>query len=113
MNVARKYKNTFDYSDMHRNSDMAIESIYKIENGLLRRTPTIPKWKGYFMAHDGKWYFAYRIENDTIYIEDVCHSQNMHESKEYKLLQMFESMEILKSINHNQRKNMELALLLS
>lgn len=26
MNVARKYKNTFDYSDMHRNSDMAIES---------------------------------------------------------------------------------------
>lgn len=49
------------------------------------RTPTIPKWKGYFMAHEGKWYFAYRIENDTIYIEDVCHSQNMHESKEYKI----------------------------
>ena len=67
-NVAKKYKHT--YSE---------EMIYKIENGLLKRKPTISRWNGLFMANAGKWYFAYRIEGDTIYVEDACHAQNMHE----------------------------------
>ena len=33
-------------------------------------------------SRDRKWYFAYRVEGDTIYVEDACHAQNMHESKE-------------------------------
>ncbi len=32
------------------------------------------------MANTDKWYFAYRIEGETIYVEDACHAQNMHES---------------------------------
>lgn len=29
---------------------------------------------------DKKWNFAYRIVDNTIYVEDACHAQNMHES---------------------------------
>ena len=35
------------------------------------------------MANTKKWYFTYRIDGDTIYVEDACHAQNMHESIEY------------------------------
>ena len=28
-----------------------------------------------------KWYFAYTIDGDTIFIEDACHAQNMHEEE--------------------------------
>ena len=66
---------------LHTNVDNAFNSIYKIENGLLRRKPTISKWNGMYMANAGKWYFAYRIDDDTIYVEDACHAQNMHEAQ--------------------------------
>ncbi len=78
-NVAKKYKHTYSKQMLHTNVDNALNSIYKIENGLLRRKPTISRWNGLFMTNAGKWYFAYRIEGDTIYVEDVCHAQNMHE----------------------------------
>ena len=81
-NVAKKYKHTYSEKLMHKNMDDAYSAIYQIENGLLRRQPTISRWSGLFMAtsKDRKWYFAYRIERDTIYVEDACHAQNMHES---------------------------------
>ena len=81
-NVAKKYKHTYSLQQMYQNIDNAINSIYQIENGLLRRQPTISRWNGLFMAtsRDRKWYIAYRIEGDTIYVEDACHAQNMHES---------------------------------
>lgn len=79
-NVAKKYKHTYSENAMHINIDNAVNSIYKIENGLLRRKPTISRWSGLFMANAGKWYFAYKIEGDTIYVEDACHTQNMHEA---------------------------------
>lgn len=44
-----------------------------------RRTPTISRWKNYYMAKAGKWYFAYIVEDDTIIVVDACHAQNMHE----------------------------------
>ena len=37
------------------------------------------EWKGYNMANTDKWYFAYRIDGDTITVVDACHAQNMHE----------------------------------
>ncbi len=79
INVARKYSHTYSFELMEKNVNSAYSSIYKIENGLLRRKPTISRWNGLFMANAGKWYFAYRIEGDTIYVEDACHAQNMHE----------------------------------
>lgn len=80
-NVAKKYKHTYSYEDLEADYKSACHSIYKIENGLLRRKPTISRWKGLFMANTKKWYYAYRIEGDTIYVEDACHAQNMHEER--------------------------------
>ena len=99
-NVAKKYSNTYDYADMHRDIDNAIDSIIKIENGLLRRTPTINRWNGYHMANTDKWYFAYRIDGNTIYVEDACHAQNMHEaiahSELKSVLNLIERLERIK-----------------
>lgn len=78
-NVAKKYSNTYSLDLMAKNISNVYTSIYKIENGLMRRKPTIKQWKGYFMANTSKWHFAYKIVEDTIYIEDARHSQNMSE----------------------------------
>ena len=77
-NVAKKYKHTYSRWLMHKNIDDAIDAMYQIENSLLRRKPTIGRWKDYHMANTDKWYFAYTIDGDTITIVDACHAQNMH-----------------------------------
>ncbi len=78
--VAIKYRHTYSESLMFQNIDDAIDAIFLIEQSLLRREPTIERWKkeGWHMANSGKWYYAYSIDNDTIIIEDACHEQNMH-----------------------------------
>ena len=76
-NVAKKYSVTYSTELMHKNIDEAIDSMYRIENGLLRRTPTKNIWKGCFMANTKKWYFAYKVFGDVIVIVDACHAQNM------------------------------------
>lgn len=90
-NVAKKYRNTWSKEDVKKYVLATKQSIYQIENGLIRRNPTISRWQGLFMAtsKDKKWNFAYKIDGDTIYIEDACHAQNMHESK--KILRISES----------------------
>ena len=40
-NVAKKYKHTYSEEMMHKNLDNAFNSIYKIENGLLKRKKAI------------------------------------------------------------------------
>ena len=77
-NVSKKYKHTYSEELMHQNIDEAIDAMYQIEQTLLRREPTLERWKGYYMANTDKWYFAYTIEGDTITIVDACHAQNMH-----------------------------------
>ena len=103
-NVAKKYKHTYSEELMHKNIDNAYNAIYQIENGLLRRRPTISRWNGLFMAtsRDRKWYFAYRIEGDTIYVEDACHAQNMHESLLRRVIRL--DRLISESIRHTLRK---------
>lgn len=80
-NVAKKYKHTYDFSDMERNIREAVLNGYSIEKRLFRLKPTLSRWQeqGYHMAHSGKWYYAYTIDDDTITIQDACHAQNMHE----------------------------------
>ena len=78
-NVAKKYKHTYDFSDMERNIREAVLNGYSIEKTLHRRKVTLDRWQGYHMAHSGKWYYAYTIDGDTITIQDACHAQNMHE----------------------------------
>ena len=78
-NVARKYRHAYSYEDMVRNVHDAFFSIYAIERTLPRRKPTLARWSGYYMANTDRWYYAYRIEGDTITVVDACHVQNMHE----------------------------------
>ena len=78
-NVARKYRHTYSKDDIKRNAHDAVFSIYRIENGLLRRKPALSRWKGYHMANTDKWYFAYTFDGNTITVVDACHAQNMHE----------------------------------
>ncbi len=83
-NVAKKYKHVYSYEDIQRDYGNAIFSIKKIENGLLRRSPSIKAWRdrGLYMAtsKDGRWNYAYRIDGDTVYVEDACHGRNIHET---------------------------------
>ena len=102
-NVAKKYKHTYSKEMMHKNIDEAIDVMYQIENGLQRRTPTISRWQGYFMANTKKWYYAYTVSDDIITIVDACHAQNMHESK--KAI----SQIIKEIINRYLRENLLLA----
>jgi hypothetical protein len=78
-NVSKKYKHTYSLQLMEENVNGAYDSIYQIENGLLRREPTIERWKGFHMANTDRWYYAYTIDGDTITVVDACHVQNMHE----------------------------------
>lgn len=64
---------------MHKNADEAFNDMFRIENGLLRRKPTLSRWQGYHMANTDKWYYAYTIDGDTVTIVDACHAQNMKE----------------------------------
>ena len=76
-NVSKKYKHTYSLELMEKNVLDAYDSMYLIEQTLLRREPTLDRWKGYHMANTDKWYFAYTIEDDTVTIVDACHAQNM------------------------------------
>ena len=80
--VHLKYRHTYSFEEMRRHIIQYVDSIYLIERTLLRRRPTLQHWQeqGWHMAHAGKWYYAYTINNDTITIEDACHEQNMHEN---------------------------------
>lgn len=78
-NVAKKYRHTYDKDSLKRDVQNAVSSICQIERTLLRREPTISRWAGLLMANTDKWYFAYRIDGDTIVIVDACHAQNMHD----------------------------------
>lgn len=85
-NVAKKYKHTYSRALMHKNIDTAYSDMRRIENGLIRRIPTIPRWqnKGCYMANTKKWYYLYKISGETITVVDACHSQNMKESIKQK-----------------------------
>ena len=76
-NVSKKYKHTYSQKLMEQNVHDAIDSMYQIEHTLLRREPTIERWKGYNMANTDKWYFAYTFDGETVTSVDACHAQNM------------------------------------
>ena len=97
-NVSKKYRHTYSLENMFKNINDAFDSIYRIENGLMRRNPTMSRWTDYFMANEGKWYFAYRIDGDTIYVEDACHAQNIHEQREFDLTK-FAPLLFMKRLN--------------
>jgi hypothetical protein len=55
--------------------------IDKVGTSLMRTTKTLPKWSeyGYNVCYSQltKWYFAYRVDGDTIYVEGAEYGGNM------------------------------------
>ena len=49
------------------------------------------------MANFKNWYFAYKINGDTIFVEDACYSQNMHEAN----LKVMNLIERIDNLPHN------------
>ena len=80
-NVSKKYKHTYSLELMEKNVHDAYDAMFQIEQSLLRRDPLLARWAGLYMANTDKWYFAYKIEGNTITIVDACHAQNMHDPK--------------------------------
>ena len=78
-NVSKKYKHTYSLGLMEKTVHDAYDAIFNIESKLLRREPTLKRWKGYHMANTDKWYFAYTFDGETVTVVDACHAQNMHE----------------------------------
>ncbi len=76
-NVYRKYPNTYSYYDMLRYINKTVDGIYCIEQSVLRRKPTIERWKKWYMAHVDNWYYAYSFDGTNVVIHDACHAQNM------------------------------------
>jgi hypothetical protein len=105
-NVAKKYRHVYSKELMRKNIIDTKNDIYKIENGLLRRQPTITPWKnmGYFMANTKKWYFAYTINNDIITVVDACHSQNMKESIKRKQKIVLKESQLRRIIRESIKK---------
>lgn len=78
-NVSKKYKHTYSLELMEKNVMDAYRAMYQIECTLLRRDPSIERWKGFYMANTDKWYYAYTLDGETVTVVDACHAQNMHE----------------------------------
>lgn len=92
-NVAKKYRNTWSKEDVKKYINQTKSAIYQIENGLPRRKPSMQRWHGLYMttSKDKRWNFAYRIQDDTVYVEDASHAQNIHEMVEYKNLKYYKN----------------------
>ena len=78
-NVSKKYKHAYSLELMENNVRDAYNAIFQIERTLMRREPTIERWKNFYMANTGKWYYAYTFDGETVTVVDACHAQNMHE----------------------------------
>ena len=79
-NMWQKYKHSWGEEEIVKLISDTYDEAYKIKEITIHRNATKNEWQNLFMANIDKWNFAYKIENNTIYVEDACHSQNMHEA---------------------------------
>ncbi|GHT32953.1 hypothetical protein FACS189434_05960 [Bacteroidia bacterium] len=83
-NAMRKYPNTYFPADADRDTDRVMEEVYKVTTNELWHKNDIKSvrgWENYLVDYSKEtgWYFAYKIENDIIYIEDAENHRNMSE----------------------------------
>jgi hypothetical protein len=79
-NARLKYPNTYSRANADRDIDKVHDELYKVGTQLCTRNYTIiSRWNGYLVDYSTKvkWYFAYRIEDDVIYVEDAENYRNM------------------------------------
>ena len=79
-NAMLKYPNTYFPDDADRDIYKVTNELMKVGTRLWKKNNNILlKWENYFVDYSKVtgWYFAYRIEENTIYIEDVENYRNM------------------------------------
>ena len=78
-NVILKYPNTYSYEDAERDKNNVISELRKVGISLIPSNTTLPKWKGYSVCRSKltNWYFAYKIQNDIVYVYDAENGKNM------------------------------------
>ncbi|GHT32947.1 hypothetical protein FACS189434_05940 [Bacteroidia bacterium] len=83
-NVNKKYPHTYSYEDVDRDVLRVYNEALKVAtNELWRKNDmkSVRGWDNYNVEYSNKtgWYFAYKIKNNVIYIEDAENHRNMSE----------------------------------
>jgi hypothetical protein len=83
-NVMLKYPNTYFPDDVSRDVGRIHKELLKVATNELwhkNDMKSIRGWEHYNVDYSNKtgWYFAFRIENNIIYIEDAENHRNMSE----------------------------------
>jgi hypothetical protein len=75
----KKYPNTYNIYDAEKDWNRVRNEIYKVGISLIPSDTTLPKWKEYNVCRSKltNWYFAYKIQNDTVYVYDAENGNNM------------------------------------
>ena len=82
-NVRIKYPNTNSYQNVLDQINKVYNETYKVGTQLRKINPTtsyiISRWKGYNIdcSDETGWYFAYKVDGETIYVYDAVNYKNM------------------------------------
>ncbi|MDR0844650.1 MAG: hypothetical protein LBN71_05465 [Tannerella sp.] len=82
-NARLKYPNTYSYTDAFNDYKKVEKELAKVGTQLYKKNNTIiQRWLDYQVdySRDTGWYFAYRVEQDTIYVYDAENARNMSDS---------------------------------
>jgi hypothetical protein len=77
----KKYPNTYTVYNAQKDWNSVRSEVYKIGISLISSSTTLPKWsKNQFnicRTRNATWYFAYKIENNVVYVYDTENHRNM------------------------------------
>lgn len=79
-NAMLKYPNTYYPDDADRDIIKVVSELHKVGTRLWHKNDSIlSRWDGYLVDYSTKvkWYFAYRIEDNAVYVEDAENYRNM------------------------------------
>ena len=66
-NVSKKYKHTYSLELMEKNVNEAYDSMFQIENTLMRRQPNIIRWKGLLHGQHRQMVFRLYLRRQNRY----------------------------------------------
>jgi len=82
-NSMSKYEHTYFPDEADRDIDKVADELYKVgTNEMLATTSALSKWKGYDVCRskDTGWYYAYKIQNNVVYVYDAENYRNMSDN---------------------------------
>jgi len=78
-NAMLKYPNTYSPDDADRDWDKVTDELSQVGTSLLKTNTTIKEWQGYNVCRSKNWYFAYKVQDEKVYVYDARHGQNMND----------------------------------